>query len=251
MQLMDKILGVLEVYLSRQDEISLNEIAELTNMNVTTAHRVCNGLVKRAYLYQKDKGKNYSLGIKFLQFCQINNLLVTMKEISLPHLTRFHKEISETILLSVLSGADLYDVVRLYPRHILQTAVGPIEDSKSLHCTGTGKVLLAYKHRDVVDKLIATQGLSAFTKYTITDLPRFHRELAKVRREGVAYDNQEYAIGVRSASAPVRDETGTVFAALAFLAPTIRLTMQNVKEYTPRLKECAADISAAFGYKEK
>jgi DNA-binding IclR family transcriptional regulator len=88
-------------------------------------------------------------------------------------------------------------------------------------------------------------GLSGHTRNSLTQLPALERELAKVRRDGNASDNEELELGVRCMAAGILDDQGKLVAGLSISAPAGRLD----ESWLPKLKATAQEISANLGYR--
>ncbi len=71
-----------------------------------------------------------------------------------------------------------------------------IGDRAPLHCTSIGKVLLAYQDSAAIEAAIL-RGLPRFARNTITGPTRLRAELRKVRAQGYAYDDMEFADDMR------------------------------------------------------
>jgi len=100
-----------------------------------------------------------------------------------------------------------------------------------------------------IDEILSATELTAYTDLTITDIDRLKSELLTVVSEGIANDNEEYIVGLRSAAAPIRSENGEVFACVGYLAPSARVNLLKMKQWAPLVKTCALSISKALGYK--
>ncbi len=117
-----------------------------------------------------------------------------------------------------------------------------------LHCTGVGKALLAYQSEDFVSQLAREAGLERFTERTITSLAQLKKELARVRQEGYAVDNEEAVQGLRCVAGPIFDHAGRVLAAFSVAGPATRLTLARVREIAPRVCETSQEISHRLGF---
>jgi DNA-binding IclR family transcriptional regulator len=71
------------------------------------------------------------------------------------------------------------------------------------------------------------------------------RELERVQRQGWATDNEETELGVRCVAAGIRDDAGTLVAALSLSCPAERMKPQ----WGPLVKETADRISRAIGHR--
>ena len=250
MHTIEKSLDILEAILNNKDEISIVDLAEATNQSVGTTHRICSILIKRGYLYQKEKGDRYSLGYKFLLFNNIANTGTNIKTEALPFLKELSEKISETVVLSVLDGNEPLDVISVVPDMILKAAPG-LGTKSPFHSTAVGKVHLAHFPNEKINRILSSHELIAYTDQTITDVNRLKMELEVVKAQGVAFDDEEFIVGLRSAAAPIRGENGEVFASVCYLAPSTRLSSLKMKQLAPLVKNCALAISRALGYEDK
>jgi IclR family KDG regulon transcriptional repressor len=246
MSTIEKALNIMETILKQKDEVSLADLAKLTGINITTVHRACTSLTNRGYLYQKEKGGKYSLGVKLLQFNYIANTGVNIKEEAYPFLKILCDEITETVILAVLDGVEPIDIVCILPDKMLQAAPG-IGTKSPFHCTSVGKIFLANMSDERIEGVIGLQGLKVYTDFTINDMNRLKTDLETIRQDGIAFDDEEYILGLRSAAAPVYGEQGNLLAAVAFLAPSTRISSLKLKQLAPMVKHCADEISRALG----
>ena len=118
-----------------------------------------------------------------------------------------------------------------------------------LHYASTGKALLAYLSEHQVEEIVKSAGLPAATENTIISLSVLKKELARIRVQGYAIDNQETGIGIRGVAAPIFDHNGTVVGGVAVGGSVFELD-QNLKAIIAAVKSCAAQISERLGYQE-
>jgi DNA-binding IclR family transcriptional regulator len=93
----------------------------------------------------------------------------------------------------------------------------------------------------------ARTGLAGQTRNSITQLHKLENELALVRQNGTAHDNQELENGVRCMAAGIRDDHGKLVAGLSISAPADRLD----DAWLNKLKATAIGISKALGYLDR
>ena len=91
----------------------------------------------------------------------------------------------------------------------------------------------------------ARTGLAGHTKNSLTQLSALEKELAKVRRDAWANDNEELELGVRCMAAAVYDDQGKLVAGLSISAPASRLD----EAWLPKLRATAEEISRNLGYR--
>lgn len=250
MSTVDKALDILEAFFKSKEEVGLDELAKITGLNRTTVHRLNSILVKRNYLYQKNKGGKYSLGFKFFQYSNVANTTTSIKTKALPYLHNLCNEISETVNMAMLDGVTPVAVAVVAAERILQVVPGMVS-RYPLHCTAIGKIFLADMTEERINNIIKIIRPDAYTENTITDIDRLNKEIEIIRRDGIAFDDEEYLLGVRSAAAPVKDENGNVLAAISFAGPSARISKSRMIQLAPMVKSCALDISLSLGYSDE
>jgi DNA-binding IclR family transcriptional regulator len=115
------------------------------------------------------------------------------------------------------------------------------------HCTALGKILLAAMRDEQLARYLSHAPLERYTDKTIVDRAELTRELAEVRRSGVAYDDGEFNAEVRCVAVPAYGFTGQVVGAIGISGPIWRLSIQLLKERARQVRAAAATLSKAFG----
>ena len=128
----------------------------------------------------------------------------------------------ETVQVAVLDGREVVYVERIDSPHTLRLFL-EVGRRNWAHSTGTGKALLAYLPEDELRAVLDGWDMPALTPYTITDRARLLEELKETRRRGYALNLNESEVGVLSVSAPIRDRSGRVVAALSVAGPAQRM----------------------------
>jgi DNA-binding IclR family transcriptional regulator len=90
-----------------------------------------------------------------------------------------------------------------------------------MHAVPSGHVFLAEWPADALQSYVE-HGLVRLTTKTVTDPARLRRTLAQVRKAGYAWGREEFAEGINSVAAPVRDEREHVVAAIHVHGPAYR-----------------------------
>jgi len=90
-----------------------------------------------------------------------------------------------------------------------------------MHAVPSGLVLLAEWPGDALDAYLSGD-LAALTRRTVTDPVRLRKRLAEVRELGYAWGLEEFAEGIDSVAAPIRDARGNAVAAIHVHGPAYR-----------------------------
>lgn len=90
-----------------------------------------------------------------------------------------------------------------------------------MHAVPSGLVLLAEWPGDALDAYLGGE-LVALTRRTVTDPRQLRRRLEEVREAGFVWGREEFAEGIASVAAPVRDGEGRAVAAIHVHGPAYR-----------------------------
>jgi DNA-binding IclR family transcriptional regulator len=115
-----------------------------------------------------------------------------------------------------------------------------------LHLTSLGKLFLAADSVADVRAYAKRTGLPGKTPHSLTQLAALEKELDKIRRHDLAYDNEEAELGLRCVASPIRSDEGSIVAGLSISAPTDR----HKPDWAAQIKSTTEEISRALGYRQ-
>ncbi|MFJ7513224.1 IclR family transcriptional regulator [Peribacillus simplex] len=119
-----------------------------------------------------------------------------------------------------------------------------------VHCTGVGKVILAYQSENEIDRILSSVTLESFTEYTMTNITDFKNHLKSIREKGYAIDDEEIELGLKCIAAPIFNHQGNVIASISCAAPKMRFGEERIPEVIMEIKRAASEISICLGYKD-
>lgn len=89
------------------------------------------------------------------------------------------------------------------------------------HASALGKVLLAFCPAETLERIL-TDGLRRYTPHTVTDSEKLRRCLATIRQTRVAVSQWEFELGTSAVAVPVLGADHTVVAALSLVVANLR-----------------------------
>jgi DNA-binding IclR family transcriptional regulator len=163
--------------------------------------------------------------------------------IAAPYLNELASEVGETIHLAQIENGQVLFIDKRHTSQRFETLAqaGRIAPA---HCTGVGKVMLAYMQPERQDYALQRQTYIKFTNTTITDKQALLDELAIIKREGVAYDKEEHESGIISIAAPILTSSGQVIGAISIATSTSRHSVEDLKQYKDLLDATTQALSA-------
>ena len=242
-QVIERMMSLLDVLAENPEPATLKTLSQATGLHPSTAHRILS-VMTHARLVERRDASTYALGVRLLELGSIVKARINLREVALPFMQRLQGLVGEVINLGVRDEDDIIYIERTTGRHSLVRVVYQVGGRAPLHLTSLGKLFLA---TDTVADLHAyaeRTGLPGKTSHSITTIEALEKELAIVRKEDIAYDNEEAEIGLRCVAAPVRNDEGVVVAGLSLSAPTDR----HHHDWVAHIKRTAEDLSRALGY---
>lgn len=237
-----KAIDIMEIFIRNDGALSLHEISRSSGLNAATAHRLASTLVKRGYLsHQKNQGM-YSLGLKTIDFSYAVRRNLKFIDFAYLSLSKLCKEQKESAYLAVKDGDESLVIEEVGVSEDLRIN-SPVGKRLKLHCTACGKILLASLSEKERKAYYRRNALQPFTKNTIIDASQLERELKNVKIEGVAFDKEEYRMGIWAAAAPVYNTNSSVIAAAGIIVLISHINDESVQKFTTAIKSCTGEIS--------
>jgi len=240
-----KALRVLEAVAACSAPVSVSELAASVGEEKTTTYRMLLTLIDAGYVVRDELSRRYHCSYKVISLSR--NLLAENEVTNLTRQTlrRVSDLTHETLHYSVLDGEEAVLVLRVKGTQLV-TVDFQIGDRTKLHCTSIGKVLLAYQDVRFIERIIAS-GLPKVTARTIVDADEFRRELHRIRSQGYAIDDREFADTMRCIAVPVFESGGHVSGGISISGPDSRFTMEKIEELKIPLLEASRGLSQKLG----
>ncbi len=243
-QVLARAFSLLDVLASYPDPVQLKELSERTGLHPSTAHRILNDLAAGRYVDRPEAG-SYRLGMRLLELGNLVKARLDVRDAAIVPMRELHKLTLQPVNLSVRQGDEIVYIERTYSERSGMQVVRAVGGRAPLHLTSVGKLFLANDDPVRVRAYATRTGLAGHTRNSITDLGRLERELAVVRNNGYARDDEELELGVRCMAAAIYDDQGKLVAGLSVSAPADRLE----EAWIERVKQTAVQISGALGHR--
>lgn len=249
---MSQTIGSLRKALDLVDEFSLangplgvSELARRLGMSKNQVFRILKTLEEYDYVHQRED-RSYDIGYRFFEIGQRiagrNDLLA----VAPPFMDALRDATQETVHLFARDGLRAVCLARRESPHLVSLSA-QVGRRFSLHAGACPKTILAYQPRELVDALIARDGLPAYTERTITDRDTLIAHLDAIVERGYAESDEDLDQYAYAIAVPIVDRDGKVNAALSVAGPVQRFTPEMRARTLSLLVEACDNISAALG----
>ena len=245
----ENALRVLECFTIDETEKRVTEIARELNIAKSTVSRLLKTLLNKGYVKKNQETKKYFLGTKILT---LHSSLISHMEIikeAHPSLEQLARETSESIQLAELEGSNVIYIEQIpssYPIQIF-AHIGRINP---IHCTSSGKLLLAYQKEEIIDKILKI-NFHKYTSSTVTNPNILKEELREIKELGYCFIENQFVEGIASIAAPIKDHNNNVVATVSLVGPVQRINTDKIPRFINKVINTAKKISFNLGFIEK
>ncbi len=241
---LEKGINVIEL-LADHESLSVSEVAAHLDINRSAAHRFLATLRELGWAEKDDDGK-YRLTFRVLEQAMKVADRFEIRRMARPFMQRLAGLTDETVNLGYWDGQGIVHLDKIDSRNILRMD-SRIGSHAPAYCTALGKAILAFLPKEDIAAYMAVAEFEATGPNTITEPTAFEAELAKVRENGVAIDDEEMAPGLRCVAAPVFDYTDYPRYALSVSGPAMRMKRGVIAKIEGDLKAACAGLSGLLG----
>ena len=238
-----RLFGILELIASQDRMFALQDVVDAIELPKPTVHRMLQQLEAAGMLARDTDGRHYCVGSRLRRLAE--DLLVNDTKYGARRavLRKLGSDLGESCNLTALSGSEVLYMDRVETEAPLRFYLRP-GSRVPVHCSASGKVLLAQMPPAQRRRLLADIPLESYTKNTITTLEELEEELIQVKENGYAFDNEEFLPGLFCVAVLVpRADGGRSNMAVATQAPIMRMTKENALACLPALNQAAQALA--------
>jgi IclR family KDG regulon transcriptional repressor len=245
-QSLGRAFAILEEVARHREGIGLADLSKLVGLHNSTTFHLAKTMVSLGYIRQEKDSKRYRVGRPLFALAASALDEIEMVNVATPVLEDLSRETGESSHFAVRMGDSVVVIARTSGPGAFQLTdrVGVVRPA---HCTALGKVILAGLRPDQLERFLERVDMKPSTDKSITNVAQLLREIAEVRKTGIAYDDGEFNPEVRCVAVPVKDFTGQVVGALGISGPIWRMSNQALHSRAKVVQAAADRLSAGFG----
>src|SRR5690606_12843015 len=228
----------------RAGGLGVNRLAEITGREKSQVSRALRALASVGFVARDPETRRYAIGWQLIALTAGSPEMHMLEEARGP-MDDLLSELDESVHLCVLYGTDVMTLITQFPHG--RRAPGLTAPVVPAYQTSAGRVLLSdHSEAQLAAKFAGTDFSIAGPTARVRNVADLADTIRDVRETGYATVDEELRSGVVGASAPVRDHTGQVRAALNVSAQKSRVTdLDTMGRTTAR---AARRLSHALGW---
>lgn len=247
-QSVSRALRILGCFTDSSPQQRVSDISAKLHLTPSLVSRLLSTLEHDSFVERDPETGFYRLGHSILTLAGVSLNHNRLRVEALGKMQKVSRQLGLGVNLSVLDEDGIF-----YLAHVdgpeAPRAYTLIGRHNPLHATGMGKVLLAFLPEEQRKARLKALELHPYTAHTITDWEKLVQELQEVQRSGWALEMEELALGRACIAAPIRDQNGSVVAALSISGPLSAFRWEQRRDGLIRtVIETTDFVSVRLGY---
>jgi IclR family KDG regulon transcriptional repressor len=236
----DKTFSILELVAASKEPLGISEITRALDFNKSTVFNIIHTLTDLEILKQAPDNK-FGLGIQFYLLSKASRNGSEIIGTIHPYLERIHQKTNLSVFLGIRSGlhAVIMDKVDADFDIKISSEIGM---RLPLLAGAGGKAMLCQMSDDEIDRILSENVLRRFTRYSSIDKTKYKNMLKKARREGIAFDKEEYIEGIRALAVPLKIDNGNPQFAIWAVGLKGQIKNEVIGTYAELLTKSAKEI---------
>lgn len=241
-QSVDRALTLLELIAADPEGSRLSDLARAAGLAPSTTHRLLTALEQRGFAQSDATTGRWLIGRRAHMVGAAWGTARSLRIPAVPQLRRLRDTSRETANMGVIEDGHVITIAQAESREIMRAISSP-GGRTPIFCSGMGKAIVATWDDDQIDHLIDLYGLTPATARSLTKRDTVHAEIARIRRDGYALDDEEYVVGLRCVAAVIMGPDGEALAALSISGLAARMTPEKVARCADMVMKTARDLS--------
>jgi IclR family pca regulon transcriptional regulator len=239
---LDRGLRVLQAFSREHAQLTLSEVAGLTNLSPATARRSLQTLEALGYVGRS--GRQFLLRPKVLALSSGYLSAINASVVFQPFLQEVVNEVGGSASVTVLDDLDIVFLARASALRTIRVTAG-VGARYPAYVTAMGRILLAYQPDWMIDSYFRRVQLKKLTEHTETNPHRLRQMLRAIRAKGYATSQDELDYGIVAVALPIFGRSGRIVAAASCSDVSTRLDADTmVARRLPALQQAVQRIES-------
>ncbi len=239
-----RLLVLLEEIATLGNPVAPSDLYARIDLPKPTLHRLFSTLEQEGFIERQPDGRRYLPAPRLRRLAMRVASAAPQRAEVLLILQALSEQIGETCNFSIPERSGMKYVDRAETKWPLRLNL-PVGTVVPFHCTAAGKLYLSSLPPERLRRLLDSLSPARHGPNTITERAALEAQIATIRDQGFAEDDEEFTGGMIGIAVGVRTE-GRLMGTLSFHAPTQRLDLPRARRHVTLLNETAKRIAAVL-----
>jgi DNA-binding IclR family transcriptional regulator len=247
---LERGLRILAEFSAREPVLGAPELSKRIGIPRTTTFRLLQTLEALGFLERANGDRHFRLGVAVLRlgFEYLSSLELT--DFGTPILERLRDQTGLSTHLLIRDERDVVFVAKAQTHDPMFSSVKVHVGTRlPAHATVHGQVLMGDLSLMQLRQLYPEQQLERFTDRTPATVDELYERIRETATQGYAISEASFERGISVVSAPVRDQTGKIVAAMTTTVPRSDIGDDDRAPLVAKVCGAALDLSARLNYR--
>jgi DNA-binding IclR family transcriptional regulator len=249
---LERGLRILAEFSAREPVLGAPELSKRIGIPRTTTFRLLQTLEALGFLERANSDRNFRLGVAVLRlgFEYLSSLELT--DFGTPVLERLRDATGFSTHLLIRDERDVVFVAKAQTLDPIFSSVKVHVGTRlPAHATVHGQVLMGDMTLAELKALYSGQRLERFTDRTPDTVEELYARVRESAARGYAISEASFERGISVVTAPVRDQSGKIVAAITVTVPRSDIGDDELAPLVAAVCGAAIDLSARLNYRPK
>ena len=237
----DKCFSILELLAQSKAPMGISEISRKLDLNKSSVFNTVHTLRDLNVLENGPDGK-FVFGTRFYILGNMAGKGSALIQTAHPYLRTINERTKLSVFLGLRSDRQAILIDKADSAYGVKVSSEIGMQMPVLAGAGI-KAMLSQLSDEEIDEILARTELKRYTPYSITDKSAYKKEILEVRRQGIAYDKEEYIEGMVAFAVPVKANGKDLQAAIWTVGLTRQVSNSSIPELTVLLKGMSEEIN--------
>lgn len=237
---------ILGIFIQEKRTMGITDFSSRLHLPKTTISSIVQTLEALRFLEKDHITSKYRLGPALFQLGMKYATNMDLVIIARAWMERLCFQFMEPVNVGMLVGDKVIVVLRVEPenRFMVFPQAGSVIP---VHTTCIGKILYAHMPADDRNEILRNYTFEKLTSNSIDEREVFIKELERVKKEGIAFDNEESIVGLAGIGGPIFNYTGQAVAGFVITGKAEHIRKEREKMITA-VWYTSGQVSSQLGY---
>ena len=238
---LDKCFAILDLLAQSKEPVGISSISGRLDLNKSTVFNIVHTLIDLNVLENQPDGK-FVFGSRFYILGNMAGKRSRLIQTAHPYLETINEKTKLSAFLGLRSDRQVILIDKVDSAYGVKVSSEIGMQMPILAGAGI-KAMLAQLSDDKIDDILARTELKRYTPYSITDKAVYKKEILEVRKQGIAYDREEYIEGMVAFAVPIKSNGRDLQAAIWVVGLTRQVPEASIHELVQLLKGISEEIN--------
>ena len=240
----DKCFAMLELLAKAKKPLGISDISGKLELNKSTVFNIVYTLMDLDILENHPDGK-FVFGTHFYILGNMAGKRSELIQTAHPYLETINEQTKLSAFLGLRSDRQVILIDKVDSAHGIKVSSEIGMQMPILAGAGI-KAMLSQLPDEEIDEILARSELKEHTPHSIIDKAVYKEEILEVRKQGIAYDREEYIEGMVAFAIPIKVNGKDLQAAIWAVGLTHQVPKASIPELTEFLKGVTKEINYRF-----